>query len=121
MIAWKPDKVLLVVLNRTAEDLSNFGRLGRDFAAAGAQVVTFDDVHDPDASDPALVGRDVAAAREAGMTVIEVGGVLAVSPERERFLCLDKVHMTEPYHRLMAKEWLGWLVGARPAQLENAR
>ena len=72
VIAWKPDKVLLVVLNRTPEDLASFAKLGRDFAAAGAQVVTFDDVHDPDASDPAMVGKDVAAARESGMTVIEV-------------------------------------------------
>ncbi len=121
VIAWKPDTVLLVVLNRTREDLASFVKMGRDFAAAGARVVTFDDLHDPDASDPALVGRDVAAAREAGMTVIEVGALLAGSPERERFLCLDKVHMTEPYHRLMAKQWLGWLVGARPAHLENGR
>ncbi len=119
VIAWKPDKVLLVVLNRTSEDLANFAKLGRDFAAAGAQVLTFDDVHDPDASDPAVVGKDVATAREAGMTVIDVARVLAASPERERFLCLDKIHMTEPYHRLMAKQWLGFLVGARPAHLDK--
>jgi hypothetical protein len=119
VIAWKPDKVLLVVLNRTAEDLASFARLGRDFAAAGAQVISFDDVHDPDASDPAMRGRDVAAARESGMTVIEVASVLAAAPDRARFLCLDGIHMTEPYHRLMAKQWLGWLVGARPAHLER--
>ncbi|HVO09384.1 MAG TPA: hypothetical protein VMX54_01410 [Vicinamibacteria bacterium] len=119
VIAWKPDTVLLVVLNRTAEDLSAFVRLGRDFAAAGARVVTFDDIHDPAASDPAAVARDVAAARESGMTVIEVGALLAASPDRERFLCLDRIHMTEPYHRLMAREWLAWLVGARPARLER--
>ncbi len=119
MIAWKPDKVLLVLLNRTSEDLASFAKLGRDFAAAGAQVVTFDDVHDPDASDPAMVGKDVAAARESGMTVIEVASVLGRAPDRDRFLCLDKIHMTEPYHRLMAKQWLGWLVGARPAHLEQ--
>jgi hypothetical protein len=119
VIAWKPDKVLLVVLNRTPEDLANFARMGRDFAGAGAQVITFDDVHDPDASDPAMVGKDVAAARDSGMTVVEVGPVLAAAPGRDRFLCLDKIHMTEPYHRLMAKEWLGWLVGARPAHLEH--
>ncbi len=118
VIAWKPDTVLLVVLNRTAEDLSAFARLGRDFAAAGARVVTFDDVHDPAARDAAAVARDVATAREAGMTVIEVGALLAASPDRERFLCLDKIHMTEPYHRLMARQWLAWLVGARPARLE---
>lgn len=118
VVAWKPDKVLLVVLNRTSEDLAAFATLGRDFAAAGAEVVTFDDVHDPDAADPATAGKDVAKAREAGMTVIEVGKVLAASPDRARFLCLDGIHMTEPYHRLMAKQWLGWLVGARPARLE---
>jgi len=27
--------------------------------------------------------------------------------------------MTEPYHRLMAKEWLKLLVGARGARLED--
>ena len=119
VIAWKPDKVLLVVLNRTGEDLASFAKLGRDFAAAGAQVITFDDVHDPDASDPAMRGKDVAAAQESGMTVIEVGPVLASAADRARFLCLDGIHMTEPYHRLMAKQWLGWLVGARPAHLEH--
>ncbi len=119
VIAWKPDTVLLVVLNRTAEDLSAFARLGRDFARAGARVVTFDDVHDPAAGDAAAVARDVAAARESGMTVIETGALLAASPDRERFLCLDKIHMTEPYHRLMARQWLAWLVAARPGRLER--
>jgi len=116
-LAWKPDKVLFVVMNRTAEDLENFARMGRGFAQAGVQVLTFDDVHDPDASDPAMVGKDVVTARAAGMTVIDVGPVLAASPDRARFLCLDHIHMTEPYHRLMAKQWLGFLVGARPATL----
>jgi hypothetical protein len=116
-LAWKPGKVLFVVMNRTAEDLENFARMGRGFAQAGTQVLTFDDVHDPDASDPAMVAREVAAARAAGMTVIEVGAVLSASPDRGRFLCLDHIHMTEPYHRLMAKQWLGFLVGARPATL----
>ena len=73
---------------------------------------------DPEAADRAMLARHAAAAREAGMTVVEVGKVLDASPERGRFLCLDGIHMTEPYHRLMAKQWLGWLVGARPARLE---
>jgi hypothetical protein len=118
VLAWKPETVLLVVLNRTPEDIEAFGALGKGFAAAGARVLTFDDVHDPDASDPALVGRDIAAARAAGMTVIEVGKRLAAAPDRRAFVCLDGIHMTEPYHRLMAKEWLAFLVGARVAALE---
>jgi hypothetical protein len=119
VLAWKPDTVLLVVMNRTPEDLEAFGALGKGFAAAGARVLSFDDVHDPDVSDPAIVGRDVAAARAAGMTVIEVGRRLASAPDRSRFMCLDGIHMTEPYHRLMAKEWLAFLVGARTAALAD--
>jgi hypothetical protein len=115
--AWKPDKVLLVVMNRTLEDVAAFSEMGRGFAEAGAQVLTFDDVRDPEASDPAMLGRDREAAQEAEMTVIEVGALLAASPDRGRFVCLDGIHMTEPYHRLMAKEWLAFLVGARGPKL----
>jgi hypothetical protein len=121
VLAWKPDTVLLVVLNRTPEDIEAFDALGKGFAAAGARVLTFDDVHDPDADDPAMVRRDIAAARAAGMTVIEVAKKLASAPDKSQFVCLDGIHMTEPYHRLMAKEWLGFLVGARDAALEPGR
>jgi photosystem II stability/assembly factor-like uncharacterized protein len=123
---WKPDTVLLVVLNRTPADLEAFTRLGRGFKEAGARVLTFDDVHDPDQSDPQAVARgphgtqgarDIETARAAGMTVVEVDQRLAAAPDRGRFVCLDGIHMTEPYHRLMAKEWLKFLVGARPAVL----
>ena len=115
--AWKPDTVLLVVLNRTPADLEAFTKLGRGFQEAGARVLTFDDVHDPDQSDPQAVARDIETARAAGMTVVEVGSLLGAAPDRGRFVCLDGIHMTEPYHRLMAKEWLKFLVGARPAVL----
>jgi hypothetical protein len=117
VVAWKPQQVLLVVINRTDEDLDDFRRLGRGLAAAGAKVLTFDDVHDPKGTAPRLRERELAVAREAGMAVIEVSPVLASAPDRDRFLCLDGIHMTEPYHRLMAKQWLAFLVGARGAAL----
>ncbi len=117
VVAWKPQKVLLVVINRTDEDLDNFRRLGRGLAEAGAKVLTFDDVHDPKGTASGLRDRELAVARETGMTVIEVGPLLAAAPDRERFLCLDGIHMTEPYHRLMAKQWLSFLVGAREPSL----
>ena len=116
-LAFKPDVVLLVVLNRTDLDLANLRSMGQGFAAAGARVFVFDDVHDPDAADPAQLQKEWTAAREGGITVVQVGQVLAASPDRERFFCLDKIHMTEPYHRLMAKEWLKLLVGARAPAL----
>lgn len=113
VVAWKPQQVLLVVINRTDEDLESFARLGRGLAEAGARVLTFDDVHDPKGTASGLRDRELAVARETGMTVIEVSPLLAAAPGRDRFLCLDGIHMTEPYHRLMAKEWLKLLVGAR--------
>jgi photosystem II stability/assembly factor-like uncharacterized protein len=117
VVAWKPQQVLLVVINRTDEDLANFARLGRGLAEAGAKVLTFDDVHDPKGTATGLRDRELAVARETGMTVIDVSPLLAASPDRESFVCLDGIHMTEPYHRLMAKQWLGFLVGARGASL----
>ena len=118
VLAWKPQQVLLVVINRTDEDLENFRRLGRGLAEAGAKVLSFDDVHDPKGTANGLRDRELAVARETGMTLIEVSPLLAIAPDRERFVCLDGIHMTEPYHRLMAKEWLKLLVGARDASLK---
>jgi hypothetical protein len=116
-LAWKPDVVLFVIANRTAEDLEAFKRMGRGFVATGATVYTFDNVRVPAAARPGEPARDAAAAREAGMTVVEVDALIASAPDRDRFLCLDGIHMTEPYHRLMAKEWLKLLVGAREPSL----
>ncbi len=70
-------------------------------------------MHDPKGTVNGQRDRELTVARETGMTVIEVSPLLANAPDRELFLCLDGIHMTEPYHRLMAKQWLEFLVGAR--------
>ena len=118
VLAWKPDKVLLVVMTRTDGDYAALKQLGSGFAAAGIKTFMFDEVHDPASVNPGVVERALAAAHAGSIEVIEVGSVLASSPDRERFLCLDGIHMTEPYHRLMAKEWLKYLAGARGAKLD---
>jgi photosystem II stability/assembly factor-like uncharacterized protein len=112
-LAWKPDVVLFVFANRTDADLEAFREMGRGFRDAGATVYTFDSLRVPAAARPGEPARDAAVAREAGITVVEVEALLLSAPERDRFSCLDAVHMTEPYHRLMAKEWLKLLAGAR--------
>jgi hypothetical protein len=66
----------------------------------------FDDVHDPDSADPEKHKQETDVAQQAGIEIARVSPILASSPDRSRFLCLDRIHMTEPYHRLMAKEWL---------------
>ena len=114
VLDWKPEKVLLVVMTRTEEDYAALKEMGEGFRAAGVEVFMFDDVHDPETvSKPGTSARAAGVARAAGIKVIEVGALLSAAPDRERFLSLDRVHMTEPYHRLMAKEWLKFLAGAR--------
>jgi hypothetical protein len=113
VLDWKPDKVLLVVMTRNDKDYEALKFLGDGFRAAGIKTYMFDEIHDPESVNPGVVERAVAAASASGIEVIEVGSVLADSPDRSKFVCLDGIHMTEPYHRLMAKEWLKYLVGAR--------
>jgi hypothetical protein len=91
--------------------------LGEGFRAAGIKTYMFDEVHDPASVRSGTVERAVKVAGDAGIEVIEVGRILAASPERAEFVCLDGIHMKEPYHRLMAKEWLKYLAGARSAKL----
>jgi hypothetical protein len=111
-LAWRPDTVLLVLANRTDQDLADLRTMGLGFKAAGARVVMFDDVHDPDTADAKMHDKEAKIARAASIEIVKVSPILAASPDRSRFLCLDHIHMTEPYHRLMAKEWLRIIVGA---------
>ena len=117
VLAWKPDKVLLVVMTRTDEDYEALKQMGQGFRSAGIKTYMFDEVHDPAAVTPGTVERARKAAEDAGIEVIEVGELLANAPERARFVCLDGIHMTEPYHRLMAKELLKYLAGERGNKL----
>jgi hypothetical protein len=110
-LAWHPDTVLLVVINRTDQDLADLRAMGEGFKAAGARVVVFDDVHDPDSSDPEKLKRELQVEHDAGIEVAEVSAILAAAPDRSSFSCLDHIHMTEPYHRLMAKQWLKVILG----------
>jgi hypothetical protein len=47
----------------------------------------------------------------AGIEIVKVSPILTASADRDRFSCLDYIHMTEPFHRLMAKQWLKVIVG----------
>jgi len=111
VLAWKPDKVLFVVMTRTDEDYEALKQMAYGLHDAGVKVYMFDEVHDPAAVTPGTVERARRVAEEAGIQVIEVGNILANAPDRSKFICLDGIHMTEPYHRLMAKQWLKYLAG----------
>lgn len=117
-LAWKPDKVLFVIAIRREEDEQALRTMADGFKEIGAGVYTFDTLRDPSENARRnTFGEE--RAREFGLTPIEVGELLAASPVKDTFLCLDGIHMTEAYHRLMAREWLKFLVGARGAKLED--
>ena len=113
---WHPDLVLLVLLNRTDQDLADLRTMGEGFRSAKARVVMFDDVHDPDSGDREKRKQEAETAKAAGIEIAAVSPILAASPERGRFVCLDHIHMTEPYHRLMAKQWLRVILGVPLSQ-----
>jgi hypothetical protein len=109
--------VLLVLINRTDEDRADLRQMADGFRAVGTRVLMFDNIFNNDDSDGVTLQANLAAAREAGIEIVEVSSMLKSSPDRERFSCLDHIHMTEPYHRLMAKQWLKALLEAnRPAK-----
>lgn len=105
-LAWKPDTVLFVVANRTPEDFDSLRTMAQGFKAAGARVVMFDDVHDPESADPEKLKQESEVALQAGVEIIQVSPILRAAPDKAQFSCLDHIHMTEPYHRLMAKQWI---------------
>jgi len=105
-LAWKPSIILLVLINRTDEDRTDLRRMAEGFKASGTRVLMFDNILNNDDSDDERLKANLAAARDAGIEIINVSSLLNASPDRDHFLCLDHIHMTEPYHRLMAKQWL---------------
>ena len=67
-----PLAVLLVLINRTDKDLEDLRTMGQGFKAAGARVVMFDDVHDPDSGDPKAREREASAAQQAGIEIARI-------------------------------------------------
>lgn len=114
VIAWKPEQVLLVLLTRTDEDHAALARIGKALKAAKIEGYVFDDVMDGVTRErPEVAKKAAEVARKAGLKVIGVKPILDAAPDKGSFLSLDGIHMKEPYHRLMAREWLELLAGAR--------
>ncbi len=118
-LAWKPARVLFVVACWSDKDAAALAEMVERFGRAGIEVMAFDPLRPDDRMcgiDPETL-KSISARHR--MMLIEVGPLFAASPDRGRLVCLDGIHMTEPYHRLMAKEWLKYLAGARRASLQG--
>ena len=108
VLAWKPDIVLFAVAMRSDQDLADMKTMCQGLAVIGAKSCAFDSLRDP-SEDAVRNQMGTVLSKETGLIIIEVGQLLATAPERSEFLCLDRIHMTESYHHLMAREWLRFL------------
>ncbi len=105
-LEWHPDVALIVVAVRNGEDVNALRSMIGALREAGARVLMFDELGDPTERNEAMRGRRVEAARAAGARILPIADRLASAPDRGDFLSLDEIHMTEPYHRLVASAWL---------------
>jgi hypothetical protein len=113
VVAWKPNLVLLVVENRTPEDMAAMKKMIEELRATGVRVMRFDDVEWPDADqDPARVRQVMLMAKQDGAEIIPCRAILNSSPDHSSFPAMDGIHKTEPYHRIMAILWLKAILGS---------
>ena len=106
------------LLGRDDKEMAAIEEMTRAFKDIGAETIVFDQLHPTAKSwvNP-LVPKLMEVSGRSGLTVLEVGKLLSTHPERGRFVCLDGIHMTPPYHKLMAGELLKYFVGVRKAKL----
>jgi hypothetical protein len=106
----RPSHVLIVVVIRSDADAAAMEEMTRRLTAAGAKVACFDQLHPDKTSwvnpDPAKLD----AAVKAGLAIIPVADLISTHPDRSKFICLDGVHMTDPWHKMMAAVWVKWVV-----------
>jgi hypothetical protein len=103
---WHPDVLLFEAEVPSEDDVAALRTWLAALHEIRTRVVMFDAIGDPSERDLAMRLRRLGAAREAGVRVVPVEARLAASADHARFLSMDGIHMTEPYHRLMALAWL---------------
>ncbi|HUW55122.1 MAG TPA: SGNH/GDSL hydrolase family protein [Planctomycetota bacterium] len=113
-LAWKPDRVFVVVVVGSDADYAAMEEMSRKFKEIGCETACFDTLH-PTRTSWVNPSREklVAAAKASGLVVLEVGDQLAAHPERRDFVCLDGIHMRPSYHKFMAGELLKYLIEAK--------
>jgi hypothetical protein len=106
-LAWKPDLAFTFVLASTPAELAALSEMDKQFKSAGAQMYAFPH-NGPGTYNNVPTLRRYAA--EHGLRLADFDDAVLAAPNKADFLCLDKIHMTESYHRLMAREFLRFLV-----------
>lgn len=108
-LAYKPDKVFIFTLTSSPADYQALLDMNEAFAKAGASMYVF-----PHNGPTGYRNVDEVRkfARDNGLKLADFDDVVSSSPDKAKHVSLDGVHMTEPYHRIMAKEFVKLLVDA---------
>ena len=114
VVAWKPDVVLLVVMNRTDEDLAAWRSWAGGSPRRGKSVRSTTARSRHRGTGPPAQGHEVE--RASGITVVEVAALLSSAPDRDRFTS-DGIHMTEPF----IGSWQRMAEAAGPARAGRRR
>jgi hypothetical protein len=73
----------------------------------------FDDVEDPITPGEPTPPQTEALAKGLGVEILPARAILDAAPNHASFPCMDGIHRTEPYHRLMAYLWLKAVLATR--------
>lgn len=119
-LAWKPDRVLIVLADRDPKDTPALEKMAAGFAAQDTKAMMPDSIYGSLPMSKKFYWDSEtlrAISSKTGIALIPVGAAIDASPDKGHFLALDSIHMTEPYHRLMAKAWLKYLAGTETAKM----
>lgn len=112
-LTYQPDQALFVFAIREGhlQDTEALKDLMRGMNKIQADVHFFDNLFAPFGHD--INRYAVQLVKQEGIEVLEVDQKLYEHKDVSTFICMDGLHMTEPFHLFMAKEWLKYLVGAK--------
>jgi len=104
---WKSDRAFIFTLAESDADFQAYEEMSEGFANSGSHLYIFPHNGPMPYNDVQKVRR---FAKEHNLELADFDDVVQAAPNKAEFVSLDKIHMTEPFHRLMAGEFLKFLV-----------
>jgi hypothetical protein len=117
----RPDHIVCVLRMREESDYQEFPLFAEEVHKAKVPLYAFDNYRQPIDEGSRRVTRWTKFAQEKGVRLIPLAEKLAAAPDRARFVSIDRLHMREPYHRLVATTLLAWVASAEAQAAAFAR
>ena len=105
-LEWKPDAVFFFFATYGKEDFDAMLQMHKDLTAAGVEHYFFPHNGPKPYQNVEAMQK---FAKDNQIPLADFTAVVDNAPEKGKYLSLDGIHMTEPYHRNMARELLKFL------------